>query len=219
MTLVKLTEWPGVLRDWLDERIGMSRADRYLWESCRTLEDLGQTTALWLEGRIKSQPGYQPRCGPDDETTDLIPTLAALNRVGFVTDSSQPGMDETVGYDGAPWRQRAAVTGFADDDTLAWLTAAMRGTRYTLSAVRCRNKYRTDNTGTVVTTRDGQPWTTFGAGIPAYLVNRLYCECSPAMRQVLRGASQVTVYDPKWGSNDLWPVLHAAAEARTAVTS
>ncbi|GGZ19658.1 DUF6919 domain-containing protein [Streptomyces nitrosporeus] len=35
----------------------MSRADRRRWRSARTVADLGELMALWLEGEIASRPG------------------------------------------------------------------------------------------------------------------------------------------------------------------
>ncbi|MEU7378150.1 DUF6919 domain-containing protein [Streptomyces albidoflavus] len=60
----------------------MSRADSRRWHAARTVADLGTLTALWLEGGFGSRPGYEPHWGPDEETTTLIPTLAALCRTG-----------------------------------------------------------------------------------------------------------------------------------------
>ena len=78
----------------------MSTADRQAWEAARTLADLGELTAQWLEGAIASQPAYTPGCGPDPETAPLIPVLACCNRAGYVTNGSQPG-EAGTGYDGA----------------------------------------------------------------------------------------------------------------------
>ncbi len=71
-------------------RLTMSAADRRAWEAARTLDDLGELTARWLEGTIASQPGYEPGCGPDPETAALIPVVARCNRAGYVTCGSQP---------------------------------------------------------------------------------------------------------------------------------
>src|ERR1700678_2550864 len=101
----------------------MSHADREAWASARTLADLGELTAQWLEGGIISQPGYAPGCGPDEETVPLIPILATLNRAGFVTSGSQPG-DAGYGSEGTGWQQRAAVEGFADAALLVRLSDA-----------------------------------------------------------------------------------------------
>lgn len=95
----------------------MSRSDRRSWRSARTISDLGELMALWLEGKIASRPGYQPRYGPDDETAHLVPTLAALCRAGYVTTCSQPGFAGT-GADGLWWEQRAAAELVVTDPAL-----------------------------------------------------------------------------------------------------
>src|SRR6059058_4543261 len=104
----------------------MSKAERKLWASANTLEDLANLTARWLEGDLDSQPGYQPHHGPDNETVSLIPTLARLNRAGFLTSNSQPGNSECVGYDGATWAQRAVVDGWVSPGLAEGLVAAAR---------------------------------------------------------------------------------------------
>lgn len=77
------------------------------------------------EGRILHQPGYgdpEPgETGPDQETLALVPVLAACNRAGFVTCSSQSGQhpDPATG-----WEQRAAVEGFCDPAAWARLGPA-----------------------------------------------------------------------------------------------
>jgi hypothetical protein len=45
-----------------------------------------------------------------------------------MTKFSQPGEAPAIGYDGAVWEQRAAVSGFASDSTLQLLRAATRDT-------------------------------------------------------------------------------------------
>ncbi|MET9556100.1 hypothetical protein [Streptomyces sp. NPDC006645] len=77
----------------------MSRNERQRWRAPQSVAGLGEPMALWLEGRIRSWPGYAPRYGPEEETTHLIPTLVALNRTGFVTVGSQPSQ-VGLGVDG-----------------------------------------------------------------------------------------------------------------------
>ena len=52
----------------------MNRADRKLWAAARTLADLGELTARWLEGRIASQPGYAANYGPDQRRSPWCPS-------------------------------------------------------------------------------------------------------------------------------------------------
>ena len=98
--------------------------DADTWWTANSLPVLGQLTADWLEGRSLFLPAYCAT-GPDPETTDLIPTLAALNRAGLVTDSSQPGHGPVEGYDGRMWLQRAYVSGYTDAGTIHSLAATL----------------------------------------------------------------------------------------------
>jgi hypothetical protein len=188
----------------------VKRADRQRWASARTLADLGELTALWLEGRIPSQPGYAPGCGPDDETAALVPVLAACNRAGFVTDGSQPG-ESCTGYDGAWWEQRAAVTGFAAPEVAARLRSAAERSGLLVQAhdaTRWRFRFRT---AIPVTLREGSAITRFGAQLPRRHLRdgwTGYGICSPSAVREVCAAKQVTIVDPEWGRNDvLWPAL------------
>lgn len=107
---------------------GMTPEDAGRWRAARTLADLGELTARWLEGTIASIPTVMPGYGPDEETADLIPVLAACNRAGYVTTDSQPGEKPGRGHDGRLWTQRAAVQGFAGAATVAALRACTAGT-------------------------------------------------------------------------------------------
>ena len=192
---------------------GMPRADRQRWESARTLADLGELTALWLEGTVGSQPGYQPGCGPDDETTALVPVLATLCRAGYVTTASQPAAPR----DGAGWEQRAAVHG------LAGPALALRIADAALAAgldVIVTQPGRRPGPGdaAVVTRRNGTPVTRFGT-LPPRLLRDWHAGwglCHPQAVDALTAAWQVTVADPVWGRPDvLWRALAAVALAPT----
>lgn len=64
----------------------MKRAERRAWQAARSLADLGELTARWLDGELKETPGHLGP--PDPETTELVPTLAALEHRS--RDGSQP---------------------------------------------------------------------------------------------------------------------------------
>ncbi|MBL1086805.1 AAA family ATPase [Streptomyces actinomycinicus] len=189
---------------------GMSRTDRARWRSARSIADLAELTALWLEGRIASHPGVMPNCGPDEETTHLVQVLALANRAGYLTDNSQPGIAEP-GFDGRWWAQRAAVTGWVCRDR-AGIDLANRiiGPAREAGLVVCADSHRH---GVTVTSVDGRDYTTFGALLskrdlrtlwPAHLIHR------DLFRQ-LHSAIQLTVIDPEWGRDDvLWDVLAKA---------
>ncbi|MFE9886860.1 DUF6919 domain-containing protein [Streptomyces scopuliridis] len=179
----------------------MSRRDRRAWQSATTLADLGELTARWLEGDLGSRPGYTPRHGPDEETADLIQTLAACNRSGFLTDQSQPGI--SAGRDG--WRQRAAVQGWiADGRLLADVTAAAH--KAGLLVIVHEPGAIDDDSYIIATERHGVPHTAFGTPFRREDLHATWGSTA-AYLNVLT-ANTVTVVDPKWGRNDrLWPAL------------
>jgi predicted kinase len=188
----------------------MSRTDRARWRAARSIADLAELTALWLEGRIASHPGVMPTCGPDEETAHLVPVLALANRAGYLTDNSQPGIAET-GFDGRWWAQRAAVTGWVRRDHAGIdLVNRITGPAHAAGLIVCADSHRD---GVTVTSVDGHDYTTFGALLgkrdlrtlwPAHLIHR------DLFRQ-LQGAIHLTVIDPEWGRDDRpWEVLARA---------
>lgn len=199
----------------------MNRDHRRQWRSAVTLAELGELTARWLEGTMPSQPGYMPNSGPDPETKPLIETLARLNRAGFYTTDSQPGHDG-AGWDGAHWRQRACVVGYADETTLDWLRAALAGTRFQLLVNTTVTGRRFVDPfglalapGIPVTFREHEAVTWFGGQL-----TRSYISTDIAQGDLCRAAIdlicasyQVTIFDPEFGPNDLWPVLDRATLA------
>ena len=189
-------------------------SDLAAWQSARTLAGLGELTARWLEGTVTSVPGY---CGPpDEETKELVPVLAKLNRAGFVTTGSQPAFDGT-GYDGARWQQRAAVDGFADPALTADLAEAAWAAGLFVVAYPPeklpRWRYRYDRSVTV-TMREDRRVTGFGVQLPRRHIRDSwlgYGICHRDAVNALCEAWQVTVIDPEWGRADLlWHVLEQA---------
>ncbi|WP_370973713.1 hypothetical protein [Amycolatopsis sp. cg9] len=189
----------------------MARADRERWYAARDLRDLGRLTALWLEGAIESQPGYEPGFGPDEETAELVPVLARANRAGYVTDASQPGRAPGTGFDGATWAQRAAVEGWIAPDRsselidvaqqagLIVITNTVLNTRF---ARRCRDFID-------VTRRAEQVCTGFGTQRRASEIRFQYDECHrDAINAVIR-SRQVTIAAPDYGpDHTVWEVVN-----------
>lgn len=165
--------------------------------------------ALWLEGHVASWPGYQPNWGPDEETHELIPTLAAANRAGYVTIASQPGFDPVKGFDGLIWQQKAAVEGFVRNYDLlrALVDAAEKaGLEYEVA-----DTLDTGERGIVVTLRGGEPHTGFGGYIDdANLRHTVWPGIgSGALDDVFR-AVRVTLAAPEYGvaaGARVWEVL------------
>jgi hypothetical protein len=193
----------------------LTRADRRLWRAARSLDDLCELTARWLEGRVDSQPAYYGTVDVDeDDAPGLTATLTGLNRAGYLTTGSQAGYDGP-GYGGARCQQMATVEGFAAQDTTGWLRQAVDGTDYQVLEHDCKDHaWQRSEPGVNVTFLDGVPVTWFGtqasrAGIARDWYPGVHRE---ALDQVA-AARQVTIYDPVPGRNTLWTRLHEAADA------
>jgi hypothetical protein len=185
----------------VDELTGMSVQDAALWRGARTLSDLGELTARWLEGSVGSVPGTVPGYGPDEETGPLVPVLAVANRAGFVTNFSQPGEDDSG------WIQRAAVYGFASAATFRAITAAAADADLIITAARANGANW--STRIVVTVDNGRENTWVGDAWSHGEIQDCYggC-CDPVAVEALCQAWQITLIDPQWASNDhLWAVL------------
>jgi hypothetical protein len=187
----------------------MTRSDRRRWRAARTIADLGELMALWLEGTIGPRPGYQPRFGPDEETALLVPTLAALCRTGYITTSSQPGFAGT-GADGRWWEQRAAVELVLTDGVLLQRLVDAAGAAGMIVRV---NDHRLggaiDNQPVVATTRDGEAMTAFGGRIRRMDMTVQWPGLDPHLyREVIHGR-YVAVVAPEYGpvGDRLWAVL------------
>ncbi|MGW2748933.1 DUF6919 domain-containing protein [Streptomyces sp. NPDC001450] len=185
----------------------MSRQDRNRWKAAQNVGQLGGLMALWLEGIIESRPGYQPRFGPDEETAHLVPSLAALCRAGFVTTGSQPGFAGT-GADGLWWEQRAAVEGLvADPELLRRLDDAATNAGM---LVRVSNHWRgEDREPITVTTRDGEPVTSFGGRVSRADLAAMWRGLNHQLYREVATGTYLTIVAPEYGldSERLWAVL------------
>lgn len=179
------------------------------WKDARTVADLGQAMADWLEGRIPNSP-VEIDSGIYDETRHLVPTLAACNRAGLVTTCSQPGHPPTRGHDGRTYRQRAAVAGWiADTRLLDRIRTAAKQAGITVLAHRPGTQF---HEGITVTEANGEPCTWFGRtmGHRKQIEYEWPGTGRHAIRE-LRTSVQLTLIDPEWGrDNRLWPMLDKA---------
>ena len=199
-----------LFRDWRAYR-GRRAATAARWAEAETFTDLCELTAQWLEGGLAFHPGGYNE--PDPETTELLAVLACLNRAGFLTDGSQPGII-APGFDGVGWEQRAALQGYATDERVMRALVVMARVHGLLYVVHDpRDRIRQDPV--VVTTRAGQPYTDFGVWLPPSNTRLTYGDwCSREMEAAVNAAYQVTLIDPEWGRNDvLWPALTTREDA------
>ncbi|RSD26433.1 DUF6919 domain-containing protein [Amycolatopsis eburnea] len=199
----------------------VSKADRRRWLAAETLLDLGRVTADWLEDTVGSQPGYQPGYGPDPETEPLIVTLARVNRAGFLTAASQPGMNPCTGYDGATWSQRAAVEGFLEEHRAAALADRARDHGLTVvlhpPAALVRRHRRPLEPWTPVTLREGLVMTGFGGFRTARDLRSSVVGygglCSRTAVAAVTHAAQLTIVDLDYrDSSRLWELLDEWAD-------
>ena len=206
-------------------RVTTRRRDRALWAAASTMVDIGELTAQWLEGTIGYHPGY-PGVGPDPETTTLIPTLAAVNRAGFVTDGSQPGMAPRRGYGEWTWAQRPAVEGWIPAPLAAVLTEQAEAAGFLAIRYPPNPDARTRvEDGITVTTINGQWCTVFGRQIPPSDVRDvLFSGVGAAAVGEVLGADRLTIVDPDytadtrlWRLLDEWATHRSSANAREAV--
>ncbi len=202
----------------------MSDEGRELWLATRSLSELGELTASWLEGRIGYlTSGATPQ--PDDEIWALVPALAAVNRAGFVTDSSQPG--QPAGARSPGWIQRAAVTGFCDYDTKNRIAAlglktdlvalaSPPGAEFDLSMTAINARLfkmdwvvRMSGAHVCVSSNGERGVSHVGGRLDDAYIDRVYGgEVHPDGVRALHEAWQVAIVDPVWGRNDLlWPRL------------
>ena len=163
---------------------GMSRKDAARWAAANNMNDLGKLVIAWMAGEITQTPGH---CGPPcAETIPLIPVLTAVNRVGFVTESSQ----RAGARRGRTWN--TWVCGWASAATATRLREAAAGTPLEMDACS-----RADRCG----------------DCPREKCTSFWADACPDVAEDLRGAWWVYVEDPEPGRNDvLWPALARFAD-------
>lgn len=185
----------------------MSRSDRRTWRAPQSVAALGEPMARWLEGTIRSWPGYAPNWGPDKETAHLVPSLAALCRAGFVTTFFQPGLAGT-GADGLWWEQRATVQGYVRDRAL-YHRLVLAAEQAGLHVVANDPEARHYEDPVTVTTRDGEPVTTTGYDLGYRDMRVQWRGVSPAAFDDLALAVDLAIVTPEYGTDGerLWVAL------------
>ena len=186
----------------------MSSTDRRAWKSAKTVADLGELMARWLEGDIASRPGYQPRFGPDEETEHLVPTLAALCRAGYVTTCSQPGFAGT-GADGLWWEQRAAVELVVTDADLFQRLVDAATAAGMLVRVHDYSRGRAPEYPVIATTCDGEAVTAFGGRIGRADMAIQWPGLDRDLYDQVAHGTYVSIVAPEYGTagERLWVVL------------
>jgi hypothetical protein len=163
------------------------------WSRAESLSDLGELTARWLEGTIVHSP-WQGDAPPDVETTPLIPFLAAMNRMGYVTEFSQPA---EVKADSA---QRAVVSGYCLEGNAERLASLSLETEL----IVITHYPGMPATYEIPITRIGNATSTI---VPGYLLPDAnlwpWDHYHPLLVAEAAASYFVTICDPRWGRNDL----------------
>lgn len=170
--------------------------DREVWRQATTLAAAGELTARWLEGNSRYQAGtFSPQM--DEETRSIAAELAELNRSGFFTKESQPGLLLDTGQ-----AQRQYVTGFCSPEAARRLLQL--STQTELIAV-VHSPGEMSRSSIPVTVIGGEVVTVLGTSespIEAGQIRDWAEESNDALALLLAESWYVELFDPVWGRND-----------------
>lgn len=142
--------------------------------------------ARWLTGELELQPRYFG-AATDPETVPLVQTLAAVNRAGFWTDMSQPGL-----VDGE-LRQRAYVAGYCRPEVAERLEVlGLTDVVVLACAAEVPGSFDVPIT---VQGYDPHTWGARGGESPGEFAGELH----PTAVAALSESVHVEVLDPHWG--------------------
>ncbi|WP_458116951.1 DUF6919 domain-containing protein [Arthrobacter sp. D2-10] len=174
--------------------------DELRWQQCKTFEGACELTALWLEGRSHYLPGYMA-AGPATETGPISESLAAINRLGFLTEDSQPGLRD----------QRAYVTGYVQEYTMGMLSRILSNSELVMI---CFPPGTTGESQICVSLDGKTEFTWLGRFGGASDLKDTYGSLNDALWLDLSRCWGLQIFDPVWGRNArLLPALTIALEA------
>lgn len=188
-------------QDWNEDR-----ADRSLWKNARSWDNLCSLMARWCEGKIEWCPTHDAR---ESETEDIAPALAALNRAGFLTSRSKPGMGPTDLPDTDPrypgtLSQRAAVEGFAPAAVVRRLEEAVEGTRLVIAVRPLHPGWKGSVLDDVVVAElKCEPQFRMGQHFSTKEIEPVWDVLRDDLYGQILAAYQVFVYDPNYGPHTL----------------
>ena len=171
------------------------------WKDAKTVADLGQLMADWLEGRIHETPNA---CGElDPETTPLVRTLAAINRGGYLTECSQPGSDDRHGV------QVPFVSGFIAHSNRRLVKALQREIRDADLCIIIDGKRDDRRPGGVpVAFKGREVVANAGKRTPRWHLTDSWSELNSTALANLLGAYEVTVIDPDGATGTrMWEIV------------
>jgi hypothetical protein len=173
-----------------------------LWLEAKTLEELGELTARWVEGTLPYYPFYGDAVDP--ETEPLRERLVHFNRNGLVTTFSQPA--EPLDEEG--FAQRACVEAYAREG-LAKRLAALG--LYTDLLVLIFPADVSWGYRIPITLSEFRPFTWCGSNGGREELESLKGYLSADAADSLSSAWQVIIIDLQWGREDyLWDHVYEA---------
>lgn len=191
--------------DWRPE----SGPDVDAWKACSTWVEAGELAAQWLEGKRSFQPCYMG-AGPDSESSPLLAALARINRLGFFTDQSQPGVPIVDGCG-----QRAFVSGYCSETMAAVVSAELLESELVVIVIPPGGS----GGGQVCVTVDGGDefsWVGI-AGTSYEAADEYLPDTNMTFASLLSERWQMHVFDPRWGRKDLlWARMLPALELAAA---
>ncbi len=150
---------------------------------------------------------------PYEETGPIREVLAAINRRGFVTTFSQPG----VPLDDEGGAQRASVEGYATEGVARRLGALALWTDL-IMLVFPPGDYESGYQ-VPITVEEFRPFTWLGAYYGHVELEPYAEDCSPEAVGELVRAWRVSIIDPRWGRESyLWEHVSATLEGRSPET-
>ncbi|WP_427172285.1 DUF6919 domain-containing protein [Arthrobacter sp. 92] len=180
--------------------------DEDAWRNCTTLEGACELTARWLEGSFRYVPGYRVQ-QPAGQPGPMSQALADINRLGFLTDDSQPGAAISGGYG-----QRAFVTGRCSEQSAATISALLVETELVVLVFPPGES----GSGQIcVTLEADREFTWLGrSGGPSYSLEAYSDWSNETLAKALVDCFELQIFDPVWGRNSkLMPALQAALAA------
>ncbi len=175
------------------------------WATTTALAGVGELVAQWLDGTRQWIPTYSSSTPHAETRGHIRAALARVNRAGWVTDSSQPGLQRPG------LRQRAYASGIAPPALTRYAEQlASDSDLVVLRAVRRPGS--TPDINLAVTVRGGRPGTWLGNWAPPEHDVLLEAPLPAPVAEAVQAAEALQVFDPVWGRDDvLWPWLHRLA--------
>ena len=180
----------------------MNEPSAELWRDAKTLNEIGELTARWIEGSLPFHPCYGD--SSDEETETIQSQLINFNRNGFITTFSQPA----EAWDEEGSAQRAAVEGFAEEVTAKRIAALGLHTDLLVLIYPPEVQWGYQ---IPISVRNFHPYTWLGSNVGFEDFDCFQEFCSAETMEIFKKLWKVVVIDLQWGREDhLWQLVNNA---------